>query len=1203
MQTDYFDPISTDLRAGVNLIEASAGTGKTYAIAMLVLRFVVEQGISIDKLLVVTFTKAATEELKDRIRNKLAEAKRALAQVKPTVSEWLDHLAVPPEQMEEWLRFVLADISTGGLAMPPEQLKQRLTLALLDIDKAGIFTIHSFCQHVLHDYALESGQLFDAELTGDLTAIKQACSDDFWRQQMRRPIWEVAALTAEFKTPDALLASLKAFPGAGLSAATPIKIYPEPQPLDHALAELKQRAQSAAGQLPSCAAKLRQGLAAQKFKPVFNGDFEQHHAALAAWLAGQSIDLPDAAAFELLTTAGLSNGLDGNKFRTTKALSGAQRKAQYLEELAIDTTAFDALAAARQQVALMLRRELLDNLRAELDKRLQQMNVLSFDDLIGRLAEALQTEKGALLGRQLRHDFAVALIDEFQDTDANQWLIFSSIFAPVSEPEPSARPYLYLIGDPKQAIYKFRGADIYSYLGAQQQAQHRFTLGKNWRSHPHLVAAVNALFSRKQAFLLDDLTFKPVQAAKTAEAGALQLDGAALAPMMLWQLPESASNNGYWTAGKAATAITQAVVDEVLALLAHAYRFVPGEQPVQPKDLAILVRTNGQARDYQAALREAGVPAVINNTASVFATTEAADLYTLLQAVANPGDTGLLKQALTLSWLGLDGAALYQLINNETELDHWLSRFSGYYQDWQTGGLMPMLTTVLEHEQVRQHIATHLLAERQLTNLQQLIELLQQAVLDEHLGINKTLDWLKAAIAKAETGSDENTQLRLESDDDAVKIVTMHRSKGLEYPIVFCPCLWQDNDRLHSEKHLLTCHSGGTMQVDLGSEQFEKHREQAKHEERAEDLRVLYVAVTRAKARCYLVWANARSQENPNGSALAYLLEFAAAHFAAQQTALQNFVSQNPAAFAYQLLDMSAAKTGGRLHPKPMPPKLSPARKRQRSLYTRWQMSSYTALSALSQHDAPELPEDKAREQSERPERAVAELPRGAHTGNVVHELLENNPFAALAQRKDISAQREQACLRYGLKLEQPEQLNELLQRVVTTPLSATDTDFCLKNLPERQCLKEMPFYLAMQTMDAAHINAILQGAPAYQPLSAKALSGYLTGFIDLICQYKERYYVLDYKTNALPDYRTETLTAAMREHNYGLQYWLYTVVLHRYLQNRLPDYSYASHFGGVRYLFVRGMQPDNPMSGVYQDLPDVGSVEALADLFGGGRC
>ncbi len=1170
MNTLPFDPVQTELHLGVNLIEASAGTGKTYAIAMLVLRFVGELGMGIEELLVVTFTKAATEELKERVRARLAEAKRALA----------GHTQGVDDNVIRWL---------AGLGTDPELVKQRLALALLDIDQASVFTIHGFCQRVLREHALESGQLFDAELTGDLAAIKQACADDFWRRQIYpRTAWEVAALTADHKTPDDLLASVD-------FVAAHIAVYPENGDLDSSLAALKSAAINAQPALAQAIAALSSRFDEGKFKPGYVGTFTRLAPALSNWLQADTAQLPDLESLALLTRAGLLDGLDGRKLRGDK-------KTAYLNTLAVNTTAFEALADAFKQLTLTLRRALLETLRTELDKRLQQLNVLSFDDLISRLSETLQGEKSALLVAQLRQRFKAALIDEFQDTDQSQWFIFSSLFAAPSQ-------YLYLIGDPKQAIYKFRGADIYSYLDAQKQAEQQFTLGRNWRSHPHLVNAVNALFKRQQAFLLADLAFKDVEPALSAEQGALQQAGHALAPMVLWQLPPSDGKNGHWTAGKAAEAISIAVINEVVQLLNGDFTLTRKQdgtdttRKLKPQDIAILVRTNQQAQDYQAGLRAAGVPSVLNSTTSVFAAQEAADLYTVLQAVAHPGDAAWLKEMLVLDWFGLDGQALYQTINNETELDAWMSRFLGYFQDWQQAGLMTMMQHLLAQENVRGYLAATGLAERRLTNLHHAVELVQQAAVDGHLGINKTLDWLHGAITKAmrHKTSAEEQLLRLETDEDAVNIVTMHRAKGLEYPVVFCPCLWQRNPRLNSEQQLITCHDQGRMIADLGSERFEAHRNQALMEELAEDLRVFYVAVTRAKHRCYLAWADVRTADKANDSAMAYLLEFADAGFAEQQAKLKGFSGQSDAAFAYQLLTVPG-QVAGNYQPQTTIQDLQ-ARTQKRPLYTRWQMSSYTALSALSLTDAPELPEDKAREEPVQIEKLLAELPRGAHTGNVVHDLLENNRFLDLAQRKDITAQREKACLRYGLKLEQPSLLDDLLCATVSTPLSATDTDFCLKNLPDSQCLKEMPFYLAMQTMDARQINAILQDSPAYQPLSSKVMCGFLTGFIDLVCAYQGRYYVMDYKTNSLPDYAPDTLTHAMREHNYGLQYWLYTVVLHRYLQNRLRDYDYESHFGGVRYLFVRGMQPDVAMSGVYQDRPQLALVEELAGLFNGDGC
>jgi exodeoxyribonuclease V beta subunit len=1175
MDCKDFDPVYTELCKGISLIEASAGTGKTYTIAMLVLRLVVEQDVPIDKVLVVTFTKAATEELKDRIRSRLADAKRALA----------GHVDTTDSTINAWL---------AKVNLPPELIKRRLDLALLDIDQAGIFTIHGFCQRVLREHALASGQLFDAELTDDLAAIKQACADDFWRRQVQnRMPWEVAVLTKDLNSPDALLGSIN-------NVSDDALIYPDEQPLDIVLAELKQLADKAKTKLASCAQKIDAQFSGKQFKASYQETFTGHCSDVGEWLQGNTLHFPSAEALSLLTYNGLLNGLNGTQFRANKAQTGDERKAEFLASLQLDTKPFDDLAAKAQAITIALRRELLEILRVELDKQLEQTNLWSFDNLITHLAKALVGERSHQLIGELRQRFNAALIDEFQDTDNNQWHIFSSIFAVASHT-------LVLVGDPKQAIYKFRGADIYSYLEAQSQAQHGYTLRNNWRSHPHLVAAINHLFRREQAFLLPDIAFNPTQPARSEDDGAIHHNGKAAAPMMLWQLPESGSKMGFWQSNRsdAAQAIRISVANEVVELLNDDYKLQPQDRKLHPQDIAILVRSNKQAREYQETLRLAGVPSVLNSTESVFASEEAGHLYILLQAVAHPGDINLLGQALALSWFGYDGQSLYQTLNNESEIDNILARFLGYYQTWQQMGVMAMMQGLLKQENIASVLSKSALAERRLTNLQHILELLQQAVIDERLGLHKTLNWLKTAITKAHenAGSTETQQLRLESDADAVKIITMHRAKGLEYPVVFCPYLWQSNRRSDSKNPLVRCHAletegdkGNRLIVDLGSDQLDTHQAQAQFEERAENLRLAYVALTRAKYRCYIAWANVRSDAAANDSALAWLLDFAEQDFSGQQTVLHKLQQQDGQAFTYRLLEVSDTIIGNYQQPEKYGKLL--AKKRHRSLYTDWQMSSYTALSALSLSETPELPEDKAREGQTQINNIIDALPSGAHTGNVIHELLENIPFTDLANKRNISALRDKACKRYGLRLEQPDIIDNLLYNAVGTPLSFTDTQFCLMNLPDSDCLKEMPFYLSLPSFNTRRINDILSDKPIFQTLSHKQMSGFLTGFIDLICEYDGHYYVMDYKSNSLSDYHVDTLTHAMREHNYGLQCWIYCVVLHSYLQNRLADYSFAQHFGGVRYLFVRGMEPDTAMSGVFQDRPDLATIEALAALF-----
>ncbi|MDQ7089579.1 MAG: exodeoxyribonuclease V subunit beta [Methylococcales bacterium] len=1167
MDIENFQPESTALKTGINLIEASAGTGKTYTIALLVLRFIVEKNIKIEQLLVVTFTKAATEELKDRIRLRLAEAKR------------LTEGREKNSALNEWWEGLSANDKLSA--------KARLDTALLNIDQAGIFTIHGFCQRVLTEYALESGQLFKFELTTDSLTIKQSCADDYWRKQLYpRTALQVSLLTAYYQTPSELLASVA-------TVSSSADVIPKGGNLEALLTHCEQLINQAESQFESIYKTLTQAFQDEKFKKSYVKIFETLAKTLHSWLKGEALALPEIDALDLFSDQMIYQALNGAKFRKTKLQSTDERKAEYIATLTIENSAFNELFDAINQVSLHFRLGLVNDLQTRLDVYLQPLNQLTFDDLITHLSTAIRHDKQKQLINLLRQRFQVALIDEFQDTDEQQWQIFSALFA-------ESAHFMYLIGDPKQAIYKFRGADIFSYFTAKDQAQHPFTLARNWRSHPNLVNAVNRLFSRKEAFVFEKLSFYNVDPALETSAGEIYYQQEICAPMMLWQLGESDSNTGDWTSGKAAKVIKIAVVNEVVDLLTNDYFLKQKAEKIKiaPKAIAILVRSNQQASDYQLALQQRGVPAVINSTQSVFASPQAFELYQLLEAVALITDISRLKQALALDWFGLQGQSFYALMNNEIELDGWVSRFNDYHLLWQQHGLMVMMSRLLAHERVYQHLSTHPLAERSLSNLNHLIELVQQVEMEQTLGVHKTLDYLAHAIQQAEHGSSEEQQLRLESDDDAVKIVTMHRSKGLEYQIVFCPFLWQSNERLKQEKELINCHTSGRMITDLGSSKFEKHKLMALNEQLAEDLRILYVAVTRAKYRCYMTWANVRSKQSPNNSALAYLMDFDDDNFEAQQQKLQHLKHEQDEVFDYALLDREAVLSGFYNENSPMID--FKVKLRKRSLNNSWQLSSYTALATLTKTEHFDTNESETENDINKPDTPlILALPRGAHTGNVIHSLLEFNYFKNLADpERDMSEQRDKTCLRYGLTIAQPDVINQLLQAVVSTPLSLTDEEFCLKNLKPWQCIKEMPFYLAVNVFNVTEINKHLKSCLSYQPLNSKQLEGYLTGFIDLICEYDGRYYVMDYKTNYLANYEEVSLIDAMREHNYGLQYWLYSVVLHLYLQARLPHYNYQQHFGGVRYLFVRGMIAEEPLSGVYETLPDLETLNALAAVF-----
>ncbi|MCX5869469.1 MAG: exodeoxyribonuclease V subunit beta [Deltaproteobacteria bacterium] len=1197
-QRETFDAATASLRKGVNLVEASAGTGKTFAIAMLVLRFVTESSLPLPSILVVTFTKAATEELKGRIRARLASARDLLeSNQRPGVSDQTD------PALAAWR----AGLAERGIAEP--LALHRLEMALLDMDLAAVFTIHGFCQRMLQEQALESGQLFDFELTTDPSRLRAQVIQDYWRRNLYplSPL-HCALITEIYKTPDDLYKSVE---GAGKRSARiepPAPTVAEALTLfDKNLNHLSDWWQSNAATLhPLLQKAVDEGKFTKELQTNFSGWWQQ----VDDFLEGHSLQPP--ANIERLSAAGIRAELHGGKFRSSKEKSGEEKKEEFLTAWPLADQAIADFLLARQGVTLAFRIGLVRELSTGLAQTLRRQNLLSFDDLISQLATALVGGQGPALRQILSKRYQVALIDEFQDTDDAQYSIFSALFAGASH-------YLYLIGDPKQAIYTFRGADIYSYFKARDQADFHLGLEKNYRSHPALVESINRLFQlREDAFATEELSYFPVLPAKRADDGRLLDGGKGPAVMIYCELaanPDPDAKDGRWSTDQATERIVSYVVTETARLLhpdGPTMLTATDEPaiPLAPRDIAVLVRNHKQAGRFQAALARAGIPAVMASQQSVFTTDECHDLFLLMQALCAPGDTTVLKTALTSAWFGMNGLELYALWQDSEQVDLWLTRFHDYHLLWQERGFLAMMTSLLETEKILLNLARQPLADagatRKISNIHHLLELIQAAETEEAMGPGKTLQWLQAM--RTDTRSMEDTELRLESDEEAVRIVTMHSAKGLEYPVVFCPFLWQRGNFLKQQKEFVTCHDENReLVLDLGSPDFDRRKEQALAEELAEELRLAYVTLTRAKYRCYTLWADVKGNKDvtdANSPALAWLLSLEQGkEFASQIQTLQARAADG--SVAYELLAADSAEPMVIAGGKAGVDELISFSFTGRNLHTEWLLHSYSSLSTPS----PAHPFDN---QSHWPDLSIEtsevgllpDLPKGAALGNVVHALLENVPFATLATGSGYENLLQQQCAWFGVEVS-PGRLAALLQKVVQTPLPPADSSasFCLAALNPSEVIREMPFYFQLQAGSTEQINSILAGSLTVTPITPKALQGYLTGFVDLICRYHGKFYIMDYKSNwlgnRLPDYGPEGLEQAMRDHNYGLQYWLYTLILHRYLQNSVEQYDYTSHFGGVMYLFVRGMEPTLPGSGVYFDLPDLATLERLDRCLG----
>ncbi len=1184
-KSEVFVCEKTDILKGITMIEASAGTGKTYTIAMLVVRLVVEYGVPVEKILIVTFTKAATQELAERIRTRLKQVQTLLGGKGGGRGDFV---------LENWCETIRAKAKAC----------ERIAAALLNMDMAPIFTIHGFCQRALREHALVAGNVFDLEVIPDLSTLQAEIREDFWRKTIYPLSGRVcAALLNVFSTPASLYNSVFS------SATCFTRIEPDCCSLDEAARlfteEYQNMADSWCKEHRQLYYRFTDLVETGKLKKDFNERFGQWWKTVDGYFTGRDDIFPDN--LEWLQNRGFYEQIHGNRVRGTK-------KDQLVAELALPDRAVSTFLAAQQTLVLSLRYNFAVFFQNELMARLKNAGSISYDEIINGLNRALHRENGNELCQVLAEQYEAALIDEFQDTDVQQWQIFARIFADESH-------FLYLIGDPKQSIYKFRGADINSYFQARQRADRLLTLKTNYRSHPAMVHAVNSLFVEKEKpFYYDEqrLPFEEVEIDPEKDVCFLENDHGRAASLVLCQLCEhpgkkAGKHTGRWGGTDAAGRIRSFVVHETVRILGGGLRFSEQQQDggvrrrlLNPSDIAVLVRNNTHAEEYREALAAAHVPAVVTSKNSVLTSPEAQELFLLLQAVFEPGNERLLKNCMTLPWFGFTADELLVIWQDPEQIADVQERFAAYFVNWCQGGVMLMLQNVLDQEEVYENLGKTGRTERKIANINHLVEILQKTESDYKYSPLQLLDWLQKKMINP-PGEDE---LRLEKDDKSVNIITMHGAKGLEYAIVFCPYLWYKQAG-EENRDSLPCFDAGGSVLDLGSAQFAKRKDELHFERSAEEMRLLYVAVTRAKYRCYLTWADVRGVSGKTvdswNSALGYLLfSEEAADFSTQTHILQKWAEK---AGGKHLIFSGKEKVGTYTAGDITEVNLLAWKNNRKKLVPPWKISSYSALSASSLRENAGRNGLPLRVEDASESVPFAQLPSGAHFGNVVHDLFENISFTAFQQPKRLVEVTGNCCQKYGVHISDDERwlLIRMLQEVVNTPieliLSSRKNTVTLAELAPENCLREMNFYFHLKQGKTKEINRILAADKTVLELIEEDITGFLVGFIDLVFEHDGRYYIADYKTNNLgdtvADYRSDRLITAMAAHSYGLQLWIYALVLHLYLQSKLPGYEYERHFGGVYYLFVRGMPSGG---GIYASRPDFATLMQLAACLGEGR-
>jgi exodeoxyribonuclease V beta subunit len=1267
-----FDPLQMPL-SGVHSIAASAGTGKTFTITTLYLRLLLEGGCSTDQILVTTFTEAATSELRDRLRGRLKEALQLLrSDAACSVEEdddattrhsrgggnpvrtdnaelgsrlrGNDELANAKDDADPQLVKLLEQGGAWDEDSAP-RVVERIEDALLSFDQAPVFTIHGFCSRVLQELVFESGTRFNVELVASLDDQIQEGIDDFVARS-----WTAENSIIERWLP--LTGSL--YTKIGKVAATvmdnpSLDVVPDGEDFDELLqSDFLTSADRLLDQLAKVWHEQRDAIRELIDAAIRDGVLKK-----TSYGKPEQIDRSMAFVDALVDSRSLADfiwkkeKLDGDQKRLTQDGLEAGTMAKFrgstpghsaftlLQEVADLSREF---ARKQQEVESRLLARAAQFVRDHVAKRRGERGIMSFGDLLHKVDEALEGRQKELLLEGLREKYRVALVDEFQDTDPVQYRIFSRVFREAAEiPDPEVDRAFIMIGDPKQSIYRFRGADLAAYLEAEQQtsAEHRHNMGTNWRSDRSLVNSVQAVFDSVSNPFLNELIPLPKVDAhyddRFRPGPAMQVS---LVSRPEYQDPDKAMS------GKPALdATVQQLVDDIVSQLQSDDEICTGDDEwrrLEPSDVAVLCRTGRELRTIQQALADRGVASVLQTDESVFESVEAEAVLLVLRAVQNTTSLTRLFNALQTPVFGQNAQQLDSLRDDSDRLSHFVERLQEWHALWQRDGFIVMWRRLLGDEGTIARLAGQINGERQITNYLHMGELLHRQAATAHAGPDELLRWFEQIVSQNSKGDDE-ALLRLETDSAAVQLCTIHKSKGLEYSIVYCPTLWSVRtwkdpivvmSRSVAEGEMLS-----VPQIDVGSELLPVRQEQDHKESDAEGRRLLYVALTRAKHQCNIYWAAAKESgdsalgqillgdlpENSSDVVLERRMREWVDGFSIDRTTVRSGA------------ELAQPGSGVRYERQQVSDQELAARPTRRQVISAVSQTSFTAL-ASSAHgriiddvvDRDSLSVLRRDEAGSPPVTTVEEIPLAAMpggrlVGDVVHSVLEH----ALKTGDVFEASREEILHQVTVLLEPAMDRMQLEARWLQ-PLAATLTTClaetmrlgsdicCLSKIESRRLATEVPFLLRLggaaefstQNIAAAFESSsdvLLQKyGRRVRAMSVSGLQGFLAGFVDLVFEANGKWFVADYKTNFLgpnySDYSTERLGEAMFEHDYLLQAGLYSVAIGRLLEQRIPDFNLETDFGGCVYLYLRGFPPDGPPeAGVWHYQPEAEFVKALS--------
>lgn len=1112
---------------GANLVEASAGTGKTYSIGLLVLRLLLEKEIPVKEILMVTFTNAAVAELEQRIRLFIRLAYKA-GMGEPAGDENID-------------AFVAASIQVKGEMTVRGLLKD----AVLFLDETNVLTIHSFCQKTLNEFALETGQVFSIELLQDTSALLEEKVNRFWRQYITTIPAELLSLVLDAGLSRKTITALVREHARGkrylhYKENTQYSICEE----DH-LDTLRAFRQVKAKE-KKLQSDLIKTIEADKDLLIKNAA-SNHHAKSLVPLLEESPQLFIDAIFK-------------------KREQG--KVPDYLAKLFSDVMSrCDECDKVKSEIDNIIG-ELITHLNCigihtilpAMENSMKARSQLTFDDLITNLYKAVVLKDNPDFAKALRKKYRAVFIDEFQDTDRMQYEIFKKIFG---------RDFIiFYIGDPKQSIYAFRKADIFTYFNAYDDVNRHYAMNENFRSSENLIRAMNHFFAPTEDFDTfyfsgsdHEIKYIPVKSPPENTKGVLQKDQEEVTPISV----------SIYASKKE---ISAGVAAQVRDLLENNYQICKDKsgEKVVPPDIGILVKTNKEGAAIKQALAGYGIPAVTISDDKIFECAEARYLLYLLMAMVETNKNNINK-ALLSPFTGFSTADIIAIDHEKA-----LSLFSAYKVRWENEGIYPAIMDFVNDFGIKNILLDDGRGngQRVIANLFQLTELLHKTQASKKFSPPELVNWFSRSLQGMKNEGDEYIQ-RMESDDMAVKIVTIHKSKGLEYKIVIVPFPDFTIDRKNHDhiqfrdpftREYVTIEKGKISAND---------RLLADRQQEQEHRRLLYVAVTRAVYKVYI---------------------FKNSHYKA--STITTFVNALPSEVPGLITRDHAPTIPAGYRYKTVEPGVARAKRSPVNFvlqHKNWKRLSYTFLSGNNEH----IVKERTLTALEAYDRFVFhELTSGAKTGLMLHDIMERIHFG--------DSQKWEAVLTAVVNRYAPSQpgwvvlLQAMLSQVLEKTIAAGGVTFSLKEVLFDRRIHEFEFDFPVPVFDPQRLNNFATGGMQINVEYREQLEGMMNGKIDLFFECREKYFVLDWKSNflgaSLEAYLPAGLNTAMNENNYHLQYLIYTVAAKKYLESRLPHFNYEKDFGGVIYIFLRAVRKGSD-TGIFICRPSLDMINRLERLIG----